>query len=112
MLLPRVALLLDLRGVSYRHTGAKRDFADAFLGVHGTVTRRLWCLAGAGVSPINFDPWQSIFCDDAREDYLYARGVYRALAAGGEAASMKALLDAEDALANDWGVLFEAGFTF
>jgi hypothetical protein len=109
---PRVAFLVDLRGASYRYGPIRRDFADAFLALHATVSRRLWCVLGAGVNPDGYDRWLGAFSDHGREDYLYERGVFRALAARGEAAAVRSLIEAEDALADDWVVSFEAGFTF
>ena len=109
---PRLTFLLDMRGASYRYPGIRRDFVDAFLSLHGNVTKSLWCAVGAGVNPYGFDRWLYTFSDHGREEYLYGRGVFRALAARGETASMRALMDAEDALADNWAVTFEAGFTF
>jgi hypothetical protein len=109
---PRLTFLLDMRGASYRYPGITRDFVDAFLSLHAKVTKSLWCAVGTGVNPYGFDRWLYTFSDHGREDYLYGRGVFRALAAGGETAAMRALIGAEDALADDWAVTFEAGFTF
>ena len=89
-----------------------RDFVDAFLSVRGSLRKGLWCAVGTGVNPYAFDRWLYAFSDHGREEYLMDRGVFRALAANGEAVSMKALLDAEESLADDWVVTFEAGFTF
>ena len=109
---PRVTFLLDMRGVSYEYGGVGRDFVDAFLSVRGSLGKGFWCAAGTGVNPYAFDRWLYAFSDHGREEYLMDRGVFRALAANGEAVSMKALLDAEESLAEDWLVTFEAGFTF
>lgn len=109
---PRVAFLLDMRGVSYVYGSVGRDFVDAFLSVRGTFGKGLWCAVGTGVDPYAFDRWLYAFSGHGREEYLMDRGVFRSLAASGEAASMKALFEAEDSLAEDWVVTFEAGFTF
>jgi hypothetical protein len=109
---PRVTFLLDMRGVSYEYGSVGRDFVDAFLSVRGSVGKGFWCAVGTGVNPYAFDRWHYAFSDHGREEYFMDRGVFRALAASGEAASMKALLDAEESLAEDWLVTFEAGFTF
>ena len=109
---PRLAVLLDMRGVSYEYDGRRRDFVDAFVCIQAFVTKSLWCAVGTGVNPYAFDRWVYTFSDHGREDYLYERGVFRALAERGEAASMKTLLDAEEGLAEDRVVTFEAGFTF
>lgn len=109
---PRIAALVDMRGVSYGYGPIKRDFVDAFLSVRGSVTKTLWCAVGTGVNPYGFDRWLYAYSDHGREDYLLDRGVFGALATQGEAAAMKALLDAEEALAEDWIVTFEAGFAF
>jgi hypothetical protein len=109
---PRVTFLLDMRGVSYEYGGVGRDFVDAFLSVRGSLGKGFWCAVGTGVNPYAFDRWLYAFSDHGREEYLMDRGVFRALAANGEAVSMKALLDAEESLAEDWLVTFEAGFTF
>jgi len=108
----RLTFLLDMRGASYRYPGIRRDFVDAFFSLHGRLTKSFWCAVGTGVNPYSFDRWLYAFSDHGREDYLYGRGVFRALAARGETASMRALMEAEDALADDWVVTFEAGFTF
>jgi hypothetical protein len=76
------------------------------------VTKTLWCALGAGVNPYGFDRWLYAFSDHGRESYLEERGVFDALAAGGEEAAMKTLIEAEEALAEDWIISFEAGFTF
>jgi len=109
---PRVAFLLDMRGVSYEYGGVWRDFVDAFLSVRGSIRNGFWCAVGTGVNPYAFDRWLYDFSDHGRQMYLMDRGGFRALAAGGEAASMEAILDAEELLAEDWIVTFEAGFTF
>jgi len=109
---PRVTFLLDMRGVSYEYGGASRDFVDAFLSVRGDLGRGLWCAVGTGVDPYAFDRWLYAFSGHGREEYLMDRGVFRSLAASGEAASMKALFEAEESLAEDWAVTVEAGFTF
>ncbi|HVO76540.1 MAG TPA: hypothetical protein VMT60_01020, partial [Candidatus Bathyarchaeia archaeon] len=108
----RVSFLIDMRGVSYRYGETERDFVDAFLCLRGSVAKSLWCAVGTGVNPYGFDKWLYTFSGHGREDYLYERGVFRTLAASGEAASMKTLIDAEEALAEDWVVTVEAGFTF
>ncbi len=109
---PRVTFLLDMRGVSYEYGGASRDFVDAFLSVRGDLGRGLWCAVGTGVDPYAFDRWLYAFSGHGREEYLMDRGVFRSLAASGEAASMKVLFEAEESLAEDWAVTVEAGFTF
>ncbi len=109
---PRVTFLLDMRGVSYEYGGIGRDFVDAFLSVRGSIGNGFWCAVGAGVDPYGFDRWLYTFSDHGRQEYLMDRGVFRSLAASGEAASMKTMLDAEESLAEDWLVTFEAGFTF
>jgi hypothetical protein len=109
---PRVTFLIDMRGVSYEYGGVGRDFVDAFLSVRGSVRKGFWCAVGTGVNPYAFDRWIYGYSDHGREEYLMDRGVFRALAASGGAASMKAILDAEESLAEDWAVTFEAGFTF
>ncbi len=109
---PRVTFLLDMRGVSYEYGSVGRDFVDAFLSVRGNIRSGLWCAVGAGVNPYAFDRWLYAFSGHGREEYLMDRGVFRSLAASGEAASMKALFEAEESLAEDWAVIFEAGFTF
>ncbi|MGD1047698.1 MAG: glycogen-binding domain-containing protein [Candidatus Krumholzibacteriaceae bacterium] len=108
----RLTLLLDMRGTSYRYGEIDRDFVDAFLSLRGSITKSLWCAIGAGVNPYGFDRWLYSFSGHGREDYLYERGLYRTLGSRGEAASMNALMDAEEALAEDRVVTFEAGFTF
>ena len=108
----RLTLLLDMRGASYRYPEIERDFVDAFLSLRGSVTRSLWCAVGAGVNPYGFDRWLYSFSGHGREDYLYERGLFQTLASHGEAASMNALMGAEETLAEDWVVTFEAGFTF
>jgi hypothetical protein len=109
---PRVAFLLDMRGVSYEYEGIGRDFVDAFISVRGSIGKGFWCAVGTGVNPYAFDRWLYAFSDHGREEYLMDRGVFRALAGSGEAASMEAILDAEESLAEDRIVTFEAGFTF
>ncbi len=109
---PRVTFLIDMRGVSYEYEGIVRDFVDAFLSVRGSIRKRFWCAVGTGVSPYSFDRWLYAFSDHGREEYLSDRGIFRALAASGEAVSMGTILDAEESLAEDWVVTFEAGFTF
>ncbi|MFA4947522.1 MAG: glycogen-binding domain-containing protein [Candidatus Krumholzibacteriia bacterium] len=109
---PRVTFLLDMRGVSYEYGSVGRDFVDAFLSVRGSIRKGLWCAVGTGVNPYAFDQWLYAFSDHGRQEYLMDRGVFRALAASGEAVSMEAVLDAEESLAEDWVVTFEAGFTF
>ena len=108
----RLTLLLDMRGATYRYHEIERDFVDAFVSLHGSITRSLWCALGAGVNPYGFDRWLYSFSGHGREDYLYERGIFQTLASRGETASMNALVGAEDALAEDWVVTFEAGFTF
>ena len=108
----RLTLLLDMRGASYRYPEIKRDFVDAFLSLRGSVTKSLWCAIGAGVNPYGFDRWLYSFSGHGREDYLYERGLFQTLASHGETASMNALMGAEEAMADDWVVTFEAGFTF
>ncbi len=109
---PRVAAIVDMRGATYDYGSVRRDFVDAYLSVRAHVTKTLWCALGAGVNPYGFDRWLYAFSDHGRESYLEERGVYDALAAGGADAAMKALIAAEEALAEDWTVTFEAGFTF
>ncbi|MCX5753217.1 MAG: glycogen-binding domain-containing protein [Candidatus Krumholzibacteria bacterium] len=109
---PRLTFLLDMRGVSYEYAGVGRDFVDAFLSLRASVGKGLWCAVGTGVNPYAFDPWLYAFSDHGRQAYLMDRGVFRALARSGEAASMEAVLDAEESLAEDWIMTFEAGFTF
>jgi hypothetical protein len=108
----RLTLLLDMRGASYRYERMRRDFVDAFFSIHWSITKSLWCCLGTGVNPCVFDRWLYAFSSHGRDDYLYGRGVFRVLAARDEAASMKALIGAEEALAEDWAVTLEAGFTF
>jgi len=108
----RLTLLLDMRGASYRYSEFERDFVDAFLSLRGSITSSLWCAVGTGVNPYSFDRWLYSFSGHGREDYLYERGIFQTLASRGEAASMNALLGAEETLAEDWVVTFEAGFTF
>lgn len=113
---PRVDFLLDMRGVTYRYnpTGneVRRDFVDAFLSVRARVTDALWCALGVGVDPYAFDRWFYAFSDHGREEYLAEHGVFDALAASGTRAAMDRLIEAEEALAEDWVVTLEAGFTF
>jgi hypothetical protein len=109
---PRATFLLDMRGASYGYRGIERYFVDAFMSVHGSITKSLWCALGTGVNPYSFDRWRYAFSDHGREDYLLGRGIFRTLAARGEEASLKALIDAEEALADEWVVTFTAGFTF
>ncbi len=108
----RVTALVDMRGVSYDYGTARREFVDAYLSIRARMTKTLWCAVGAGVSPYGFDRWLHAFSGYGREQYLEDYGVFDALAAGGEEAAMQALIDAEEALAEDWVITFEAGFTF
>jgi hypothetical protein len=62
--------------------------------------------------PYGFDRWLYSFSGHGREDYLYESGLFQTLASHGETASMNALMGAEEAMAEDWVVTFEAGFTF
>jgi hypothetical protein len=109
---PRADVLIDMRGVSYEYGGIGRTFVDAFLSLRASIGKRFWCAVGTGVNPYGFDRWLYAFSDHGREEYLLERGVFRSLAAGGEAASMRALLDGEESLAEDRAVTVEAGFTF
>ncbi len=109
---PRATVLVDMRGVSYDYGGMKRDFIDAYLSVRTQVTKTLWCAIGAGVDPYGFDRWLYAFSDHGRETYLEERGVFDALAASGEEAAVKTLIDGEEALAEDWIFTLQAGFTF
>jgi hypothetical protein len=109
---PRVEALVDMRGITYDYGGMKRDFVDAYVSVRAHATEKLWCAIGAGVDPYGFDRWLYAFSDHGREAYLEDRGVFDALAASGEEAAMKALIDGEEALAEDWIFTLEAGFTF
>jgi hypothetical protein len=109
---PRLTVLADLRAVSYRYEGMRRDAVNLFFAAHGSISTSLWCALGAGVNPYAFDRWLFEFSDHGRADYLADRGIFRALAAHGEDASVKTLLRAEEDLSEDWVVTFEAGFTF
>jgi hypothetical protein len=109
---PRAAVLLDMRGVSYDYGGVGRTFVDAFLSLRASIGKRLWCAVGTGVNPYGFDRWLYAFSDHGREEYLLERGVFSSLVSGGEAASMRTLLDGEESLAEDRVVSVEAGFTF
>ena len=108
----RVSIFVDIRGASYRHGDTRRDFVDGFLSLHGTITSSLWCSVGCGVNPYAFDQWLYAFSDHGRADYLLSHGVFRALNDGGESAAVKALIDAEDALSEDFMITFEAGYSF
>jgi hypothetical protein len=109
---PRAALILDMRSVSYRHGAARGDFIDAFLGLHATIATSHWCLLGLGVSPYAFDRWMYDHAGWGRERYLEDRNVFGVLAAQGERSAVRRLLDAEEALADDWLLTVQAGFTF
>jgi hypothetical protein len=109
---PRVTLLLDMRGVSYRHDSIARDFVDVFLAAHGSITKSLWCACGVGVNPYAFDRWLYEFSDHGRADYLTGQGVFSDLADHGESAAMETLIGAEKDLSEDWIITFHAGFTF
>ncbi len=108
----RAAVIVDMRAVSYRHEGTRRDFLDAFVALHGRIASTLWCMVGCGVNPYGFDPWLYEFSDHGRADYLLDRGVFRTLSERGESAAVKTLIDAEDALAEDFMITFEAGYSF
>ena len=108
----RATFLLDMRGASYRYGPARRDFVDAFLGVHGRIRSGCWLLIGCGVSPWDFDPWLFRYTAFGRERYLEERGVYDVYASAGEGAAVLRLLEAEEALAEEWNVTLRAGFTF
>ncbi len=108
----RAALILDMRGASYRHGDARGEFIEAFLGVHAAIAPSCWCLVGCGVNPYAFDRWLYDYAEWGRERYLEDRNVFGVLAARGERAAVRRLLDAEEALADDWLVTVQAGFTF
>lgn len=108
----RATLLVDMRGAFYRYGPERRDFIDAFLGVHGRLFSGCWLLLGCGVAPWDFDPWLFRYTGHGRERYLEDRGVFEAYAAGGEREAVLRLLDAEEALAEEWNLTLQAGFTF
>ncbi len=109
---PRAALILDMRGVSYGYGETRGDFVAAFLGLHAKIASSCWCLVGCGVAPYAFDRWLWDYAAWGRERYLEERNPFGVLAALGEQAAVRRLLDAEEALADDWLVTLQAGFTF
>jgi hypothetical protein len=109
---PRLAVILDMRGVSYRYGAASREYVDTFLGLHGRLVPSVWFLIGCGVNPYSFDHWTFDYDGWGRERYLEKRGVLDVLAARGEQAAVERLLSAEEALADDWLVTVNAGFAF
>jgi hypothetical protein len=108
----RLTVLVDMRGVSYRYRGIERYFVDPHIALRGILTKSIWFSLAAGVNPYTFDRWRFAFSNHGREDYLLDRGVFQALAEHGEEASVKALIDAEEALADDWALTAQVGFTF
>jgi len=111
-LLDPLALLIDMRAISYRYGMRSRDYVDAYLSLHAALGRSMWCSLGCGVNPCAFDPWLFEISDHGRADYLLERGIFGVLRESGEEAAVRALWDAEDALAEDFMITFEAGYSF
>ena len=110
----RITLVVDARFASYRHEEwmGDRNFMDLFGAIHAGITSSAWCSIGVGVNPCFFDRWLYGFSSWGREQYLLDQDLFDYVGAGDPAAMIGALQSAEERLAKEAMITFEAGVRF